>query len=136
MDKELVFLFEKTSKSADELSPSIILKSGESIRLQDIPSITDEIDFRTDLAEIFSYGDARLKAEIFAGFSNDDYSCIRVFSSISRNYGWRLRMTPRVLENKEFDVMYKNKLKRKFVKLKNDTINTDLNPFYKVIDTY
>src|SRR5688572_10060938 len=122
MDKELVFLFEKTTIPTDELSQSIILKNGTILRFKDIPSIVGEIDFRNDLAEMFSYDDARLKAEIFARFTNDDYACIRVFNSISSNYRWKLRMTPRVLSNEEFDVLYKNKLKRKFVKLKKNTI--------------
>jgi hypothetical protein len=86
MDKEFVFLFEKTTIPADELSQSITLQNGETLHFQDIPSIEGETDFRNDLAEMFSYGDADLKAEIFAGFTNDDYACIRAFSSISSNY--------------------------------------------------
>lgn len=135
MAKELVFLFEKSEISADKLTNSMTLKEGQILHFNDIPNVINDNDLKSDLAEVFSYGDSSLKAEIFAGFLDNDFSCIRIFSSISSNYKWSIRMLPRLLDSKDFKVLYTNKTKRKFVKLKEDIMKTDLTPFFKVIDT-
>jgi hypothetical protein len=44
-------------------------------------------------------------------------------------------MTPRVLDSEDFEVLYTNKANRKFVKLKDDSLKTNLTPFFNVIDT-